>query len=88
LFQEQQCRIPAWESSLPTGSEQLQTFEYIRLALFYSLQGSVHEQPREFSSINALLPPLVHPISYAHAYHPMPVWMQGPGWCMVSSVMI
>jgi len=36
--------LHSWESStLPTESEQLRTFKYIWLPLFYGLQGSVHE---------------------------------------------
>ena len=40
------------------------TFQDIRLAMLNDVQGSVHEQAGELASINALLPPLIHPIRH------------------------
>lgn len=49
-----------------------QTFEDIRLAFLHSLEGCLHEQAGKFPGIDALLPPLIHPICYPHPYDAMP----------------
>lgn len=57
------------------------TFEHIWLPLLHCLHGGVHEQPGELSGVDALLSPLVHPVSHAHAYDAAPaaplLWLRG-----------